>query len=169
MRTYVITGPSSCGKTTLAEHLKTRGYSVVQETARQVLEEGKFHPARDAFLFQQEIARRQFLEEERVKENVAELVFFDRGFLDQIAFCRHSGLKEFPPEIRRNAYYDGVFFLEKLPFFESDGVRVENDLEEAMLISEMIKEEYAKMNIPIRNVPIMPVVERAQYILDIIQ
>lgn len=67
MEMYVITGSSSCGKTTLIEHLEKRGFPTSQEAARSILEEGMLHPLKDPVLFQNELVRRHFLEEERIK------------------------------------------------------------------------------------------------------
>lgn len=167
MRGFVITGPSSCGKTTVIEHLKGVGYLTVPEMARCVLREGNLHPLRDPFLYQCEIARRQFVEEENIKNKakVEEVVFLDRGFYDQLAFCRHFGIERPPEDVWNEIRYEGVFFLERLDSFETDGVRFEKDMNEALAISEMIEEEYKK-RIPLFKVPLMPVVERVAYILS---
>ncbi|TRZ53238.1 hypothetical protein D4R99_01200 [bacterium] len=165
MKTYVITGPSSSGKSTLIEHLQKQGFFVVTEVARGVLTEGIFHPSRDPFLYQQEIARRQMEAEEKMREANADIVFLDRGFYDQIAYCRHAGLAELPPEILLDARYDGVFVLEMLPNFQSDGVRIENGAEEARHLNEMTLKEYEKRGIPCVRVPATPVSERADFII----
>jgi predicted ATPase len=166
MRTYVITGPASCGKSTLIEHLHKRGFPVVFEIAREVLLEGNFHPNVDPFLFQQEIAKRQTIEEEKLKDLDAEVVFLDRGFYDQIAYCYYNGVTELPQEIKLDAWYDGVFVLEALPKYEMDGVRVENSLEEARKTSDMIVEEYRGRGIPIFHVPVMTIAERIDLVLN---
>jgi predicted ATPase len=169
MKTYVITGPSSCGKTTLIEQLKERGYFVVPEIARGVLLDGVFHPKRDTYLFQQEIAKRQALAEEKMREMDADIVFLDRGFHDQIAYCRHTCEGRIPPEVKTDAYYDGVFFLEMLPTFFADGVRVESGSEEANLIHQMTMEAYKKYGIPSFHIPVLPVDERADLVIQYIQ
>jgi len=165
MRIYVITGPSSCGKSTLIEHLRGRGFFVVREAARSVLIEGVFHPSRDPYLFQQEIARRQAKEEEKMRRLKIDIAFLDRGFHDQIAYCRHTGIAQLPPEIQTNAHYDGVFILEKLPHFVLDGVRVEEDEDEAMHIHKMTAQEYKKRGIPSLFIPAVSVSERADIII----
>lgn len=166
MKTYVITGPSSSGKSTLIEHLQKQGFFVVTEVARGVLEEGVFHPNRDPFLFQQEIARRQAEAEEKMRASDADIVFLDRGFYDQLAYCRHTGVSELPPEIRLDAHYDGVFVLEMLPNFQSDGVRVESNKEEALHLHEITLKEYEKRGIPCISVPAIPVSERANFVIQ---
>ncbi len=167
IKKYVITGPSSCGKTTLIEAFAQKGFFVVREVARTVLEEGEFHPSKDPFLFQQEIAKRQCAEEDKLHDFLG-VVFLDRGFYDQIAFCKHAGVETFPSEIRLDAHYDAVFLLEGLSFFESDGVRVEKDAKEANGIVSLFREEYQKRNIPIFDIPACGVEERVENILEIL-
>jgi predicted ATPase len=169
MRKYVITGPASCGKTTLIEHLHKKGFPVVFEIAREVLLEGNFHPNVDPFLFQQEIAKRQTIEEEKIQDLDAEIVFLDRGFYDQIAYCYYNGVTELPPEIKLDAQYDGVFVLEALSKFEMDGVRVENTLEEARTTSDMIVREYEKRGISTIHIPAVTVAERIDLVLRKLQ
>lgn len=41
LKKIVLTGGPCCGKTTLIEELNKRGYPVLHETAREVLNEGK--------------------------------------------------------------------------------------------------------------------------------
>jgi predicted ATPase len=169
MQTYVITGPSSCGKTTLIEELKKRGYFVVPEIARGVLLDGIFHPKRDAFLFQQEIARRQAVAEEKMRATPIDVAFLDRGFHDQIAYCRHTCDGRIPPEVKTDTHYDGVFFLEMLPTFFNDGVRVESGTEEANLIHQMTIKAYEKCEIPSFHIPVLPIAERADLVIQYIQ
>jgi len=166
MRAYVITGPASCGKSTLVSHLSERGFFVVNEIARQVLLDGVFHPNEDPYLFQQEIARRQIIAERKMREVLPEVAFLDRGFYDQIGYCERTGVKELPREIRLDAHYDGAFVLDMLPDFEADGVRVEADKEEVLRINEIIVREYERRNIPIIRVPVMPVHERAEFVIS---
>lgn len=168
MKKYVITGPSSCGKTTLISYFQGRGFAVIPELARAVLLDGVFHPSKSPFHFQQEIARRQAAEEQKIPMEKEGIVFLDRGFYDQIAYCWHTGVSILPPEIQTDAHYDGVFFLEMLPVFEKDGVRVESSADEAMSITGMFVEEYQKRNIPLVRVPVLSVSERAEYILKFI-
>lgn len=166
MKTYVITGPSSSGKSTLVEYLGQQGFFVVKEVARGVLEEGIFHPSRDPYLFQQEIARRQTIEEEKMRKTDADIVFLDRGFYDQIAYCRQAGVSKLPPEIQLDAHYDGVFILEMLPNFEIDGIRVEKDANEALHLHQITQKEYEKRGIPCIHVPVIPVSERSNFVIQ---
>lgn len=168
MEMYVITGSSSCGKTTLVEHLEKRGFPVAREGARDILAEGVLHPLKDPVLFQNELARRQFLEEERIKNLKGEAAFLDRGICDHVVFCRHFGLKELPAELKREPGYGAVFVLEALPF-EKDGIRIEKDIEEALRIKDMIVKEYRERGIPCVPIPIMPVEARADMMLSWIQ
>jgi len=166
MEMYVITGSSSCGKTALIEHLRERGFPTSQEAARDILEEGMLHPLKDPVLFQNELVRRHFLEEERIKNLNEEVGFLDRGMCDHVVFCRHFGLAELPTELNRKPSYKAAFILEALPNFENDGVRIEKDLAEALRIKDLIVKEYEGRGIPCVSVPVMPVEARAEAVLD---
>lgn len=165
MEMYVITGSSSCGKTTLVEHLEKLGFPVAREGARDILAEGILHPLKDPVLFQNELARRQFLEEERVKNLNGEAAFLDRGIYDHVIFCRHFGVTELPPELKREPGYGAVFVLDSLPF-ENDGIRIEKDIEEALRFKDAIVKEYEVRGIPCVPIPVMPVEARADMMLD---
>ncbi len=166
MKTFVITGPSSSGKSTLIEFLQNKGFYVVPEIARSVLEEGVFHPSRDPYLFQKEIAKRQATAEEKMKSLDIPIAFLDRGFHDQIAYCKHSGITEFPPEIQIHSEYTGVFNLEMLNKFESDGIRIEKGGEEARQIHKVALDEYKKCGIPVISIPAISVSDRAKLIIE---
>lgn len=168
MEMYVITGSSSCGKTTLIEHLEKKGFPVAREAARDILKEGNLHPLKDPILFQNELAKRQFLEEERVKNLKMEAAFLDRGICDHVVFCHHFGVTELPPELKREPRYGAVFVLDALPF-ENDGIRIEKDINEALRIKDMIVKEYKARGIPCVSIPVMPVEARADMMLTWIQ
>ena len=165
MKFYVITGPSSSGKSTLINHLSQRGFPVIKEVARSVLAERALHPSKDPYEFQNEIARRQLAEEEKARMLAGQLTFLDRGLYDQIAFCRHFGVKKLPAALMKTNSYDAAFILEPITDFEKDGIRIENNIAEAISIKDMVVEEYKKRQIPCVHIPALSVEKRADLIL----
>jgi predicted ATPase len=150
----------------LVEYLNQKGFPVVKEIARNVLAEGILHPSIDQFAFQEEIAKRQLLEENKIRTSINEMAFLDRGLYDQIPFCRYFGINDLPPILNEKIHYDAVFILDPLPIFEKDGIRVEKDREEAMIIGEMIVKEYESRNVPCVHVPMMALQERADFVIN---
>lgn len=167
MKVCVLTGASCCGKTTLIKHFEALGYPVIHEAAREILAEGKLHPAKNPFRFQTEVAKRHLTRENKIRrENRGEIAFLDRGLYDGLAFSRHLGLKKFPAVLSRSANYEFAFFLEALPVFEKDAIRVEADKNEALKIQKLIRKEYQKKRVPCVDVPVMSVEQRAEFILN---
>ena len=163
MKIFVITGPSSCGKTTTVNHLAKLGYPVLHEVAREIILEGQLHPRTAAF--QEELAKRHFAAETATRAQNHKIVFLDRGLYDNAAFCRHFGITQLPIALQAGMHYDAVFALESLHNFEQDGVRVESGREEAIAISNLIKEEYDKRGVQHIAVPALSVAERVDFIL----
>ena len=167
MKVCILTGASCCGKTTMIKHFEALGYPVMHEASREILSEGKLHPARNPFKFQAEVAKRHLAREEKLRaENRGEIAFLDRGVYDGLAFSKHFGLKKLPAQLNRHIHYDVAFFLEALPMFEKDAIRVEADKSEALKIQKLIRKVYQKKNVPCVDVPVMSVEQRAEFILN---
>src|SRR5947209_13855687 len=89
MKSYVITGGPSVGKTTVIQLLREKGYTVLPEAARMIIEEestkgSEVLPWKNLARFQAEVARRQFRQEET---NQFETRFLDRSLIDGYAYC----------------------------------------------------------------------------------
>ncbi len=168
MKKYVLTGGPGVGKTTLVEILKGRGYYVVPEAARVVMEEEKKKgsnalPWFDLSKFQELVAGRQLAEEAKAS---GDIVFLDRGLVDGIAYCDEGNI-EAPAEALANARnrYDKIFMLEKLPSYENDSERWESgDFQNA--IHERIMAAYLKFGYEPVTVPVLPLEKRADFIIE---
>lgn len=166
---YVLTGGPCSGKSTTLEYLSSRGYLVVPEMARVVIDEEislgqTIEQIRaDEFEFQARIlGRKMQLERELLVERVT---LFDRGIPDTIAYYRKLSMSIpsillSPPERR----YKLVFFMEQLPFKKDYG-RVENE-EDALKLSAMLYMAYTECGYDLVSVPVMSLEARAQSILD---
>ncbi|MBI3334809.1 ATP-binding protein [Candidatus Pacearchaeota archaeon] len=169
LRRIVVTGGPCSGKSTLIKALKDKGYSVLEEVAREVLTERRNASlTREELSYRQlEILRRQESREKQLhaqthKEN---LCFHDRGAFDNLAYARLL-LGSVPEEIGKAAnlhVYDTVFLLDLLSFL-SDSVRKETP-EEAQLIHHEIERTYKQRGHNLIKVPVLPVSERVAFIL----
>ncbi|MDR3571824.1 MAG: ATP-binding protein [Candidatus Pacebacteria bacterium] len=166
---YVLTGGPCSGKTTLINELKGRSYSVFPESARTViaaqLATGKNIEAIVADPLALEkliVAHQQELVAEAPKDQI---VFFDRGIPDNVAYLRKFGIpvEEFFTNAIQSVTYRKVFLLDMIEF-ANDAERYETPQEAAWLHTEITR-AYEELGYEIVQVPIIPVSERADFVL----
>ncbi len=174
-RLYVITGGPCSGKSTLIEALAARGYPTIPEAARAVIKEhvGKGMTVEELiggdFLgFQRKVLTAQLANEGRFVESHAGLVeaaFLDRGIMDNVGYCNEAGKDgSFIKAHATEGRYAKVFFLEQVPY-STDGERVEDETK-AKRISEHIFNAYDATTYEVVRVPLMPVEERIDFVLE---
>ncbi len=167
---YVITGAPSSGKTTMINLLKDKGFKVVYEVARiyidQKISEGKKieEIRRDEVSFQEKILKLKIEAEKNLAKE--EITFFDRGIPDSDAYYVLRGTKQSDllKQAIINSQYKKVFLLDLLDY-EKDYARTET-LEEQAKIHDLLEESYRKIHADIVRVPVMPVSERLDFILN---
>lgn len=157
---YVLTGGPTNGKSTLLKKLKDFGHLVLEETAREVLEERRNFVVNDAerLIREQEIFRRQIKREAEAIIKNKDRHFLDRSLIDVIAYSDYH-LGYIPDEFKSidlKNRYNNVFFLERLPFIP-DGTRIEKDDNEAERIHRKLIDTYCEMGYNLISVPVFPV------------
>ena len=170
----VITGGPGCGKTSVLEALKKMGYEIVPEGARQIIEEQQQKPNpilwnTDFLEFEKLLIERQFELEAKIAKFPA---FIDRGLPDCFAYCTNYNVKlpEHIVEKILNHKYHKIFILDPLPrqHYANDNARWESK-EQADTIHNHIENTYKKLGYEIHNVPVMPIEERARFIINAIR
>ena len=164
-RVILAGGPTS-GKSTAISELKSRGLNVIDEAAREVLDEKK---DLDYIELQREIFKRQI---EREDSSFGR-VYFDRSALEGVAysFLRLGKIPEPLASYDFRNRYTIVFFLERFPFIK-DGTRIEKDDAEAERVHRAIYGVYCGYGYDPITVPIFPgsfkesVSKRADFILS---
>ncbi|MCC5792102.1 MAG: ATP-binding protein [Legionellaceae bacterium] len=165
----MITGAPSSGKTTLINALSIEGYRTEPEVARAyilyLLAKGEPVRAhnRGEVALQKEILHLKLKREIQLPKE--ELIFFDRGMPDSLAYYRYYGLDE-SDILEKISYcrYKYVFYLEGLPLV-TDTVRLENE-SEARLIGEHIYDAYRDFGYKPIRIPPVSVQQRMKLILS---
>ena len=134
LKRIVLSGGPCCGKTTTIDFLRKQGHRILPEMAREVIEEGIYHPSKNVLEFQEEILRRQILQEEKTSG----LVFLDRSALDGMVYSLFFLNKVPKVFFNHNLHsrYDKIFILDRFPL-KKDGVRVESSDKDAKKIIEL--------------------------------
>lgn len=165
---YVITGAPCSGKTSVIRAFEIRGYTVVHEVARQMIDE-ELRQGRslaeikaDELSFERRILNRKIAVESSLPAMAP--VFLDRAVPDSIAYFRHTGLDiEAPLAGSRLFRYKKIFLFERLQF-EKDRVRSEDDTA-AEELERLLVESYRMLDYELLRVPVMPVAARCDFIL----
>ncbi len=169
---YVITGGPGFGKTQLINELRQSGYLCSQEFARDLIENqiqtgGEILPWKRPKFFQEEVLKMRISFFESVPEQT--IAFADRAIPDQIAFAQYKGFKT--PQIlldssRKFRYATEVLVTPPWPeIFCNDEVRTET-FEEAVSIHKFILKAYSDLNYKIIELPLVPVIQRKEYLLQ---
>ncbi|ACA15593.1 conserved hypothetical protein [Methylobacterium sp. 4-46] len=168
-RWHVITGPPCCGKSTTIDLLAARGFRVRTEVARAHLDEAlragrSVHEVRARpEEFQVSVLMRALAVERSLPPE--ELIFFDRGVPDSLAYFRLHGLPEADYMSRiAAARYRTVFYLEPLSDYVTDYARVESRHERDRL-ADLLWRAYADLAFDVVRVPVLPAQERIDFIL----
>lgn len=167
---FVITGGPSSGKSTVIRALKDMGYETTTELARHYIDLQRMNGRSTDEIranqrqFQHKVLNLQVQLEKRIDPK--ELVFFDRALPDEVAYYKHFDLEpdEKLVEYLKIASYKKIFIMDLLPL-DSDYARTE-DHQAQVDIHNLIIDVYKKRGEPIVFVPVLPVKERVQFILD---
>ena len=174
MKRFVIAGGPCSGKTTLLEELNRRGYAVKPEIARGIIAAEQERAAKDPsympvlpwtdlFAFQRIVFERMLVRDQTTED----VCFFDYGQGDTFSFCIEGKVP--PPkgalEAAKNAGYTTIFLLDQLPHYQTDGERKEDE-QRARRLHAIIHDTYKQLGYPLVKVPLMPVSQRADFVLQ---
>lgn len=167
---YAISGVACSGKTTIINLLEQKGYKVVHESATEVIrrEQAKGLTLEEIRLnedaFQHLILDMKLFYESELKPE--DVVFLDRGIPDSIAFFKHLGipLDEHLMNAAKNASYKKVFLFDPLPLVK-ENLRSESE-EDIKNMHEYNTEAYTSLEFDIIKVPVMPIPDRLQFVLN---
>ena len=135
----LLTGTPCSGKSTAIRLLEDLGYSVIHESAAELIRDSEYHPAKDYDMFNYVLHWKIEKAQRAIKPG--ELTFLDRSYLDAVAFFKVLG-KPIPEYLQKHSHLDyyKIFLFEPLPWID-DGIRHEGT-EFQLKIHEALKEVY---------------------------
>ncbi|MDO6518077.1 ATP-binding protein [Zobellia uliginosa] len=179
LKKVVITGGPSTGKTSVIEHLESKGFPCVHELIRSMTLSEKNEAGstdfsvnpivsvKDPKKFNQQLLEGRIKQYTSVENTTGEVVFFDRGIPDVHAYMNCFG-QEYDEAFERPCHiyrYDKILLMP--PWKEIhvvDNERFES-FEEAERVYEYLKSTYEKVGYPITLVPKGSIEERTEFIL----
>lgn len=169
-RFIVLSGCSGGGKSTLLEELRRRGYAVVEEPGRRIVQaelasSGTALPWLDLAAF----ARRAIamaLADRAVMRHHPGFVFFDRGLIDAAsALDAEGGEPVLPALAAAHRYNRRVFITPPWPEIHTADPERRHDFAAALAEYERLEKTYPAFDYEVVTVPKMPVAERADFVL----
>jgi predicted ATPase len=164
----VITGAPCSGKTSVIEGLAERGYRVVHEVARAVIDSQLAKGAAlseiraDILAFERQILIEKVCIEKKLPK--PQMVFLDRAIPDSIAYFQIEGLDISEPlQYSQSARYRKVFLFDRLTL-EKDPVRSENQAL-AIRIEGLLAKSYAMLGYEVIAVPVLTIDQRIDFVL----
>ena len=176
----VLTGGPFSGKSTTTEKLAEMGYSVVRESALDVIsdlndkygvEGQKEWRFKNFVVFQEMIVNRHMISETKLLPSSG-VVFIDRSPIDTLAFLKWQKDKpsQYTEEIASGYHCDLAFCLETLPEFDmrEDSGRTSN-YQQSVEVSHLIKDEYKNLDIDVFEIGVASLEERLEMILSCVE
>lgn len=173
-RFFVVTGGPGAGKTTLIDALKAAGFAAAPEAGRAVIQDqsaigGHGLPWKDPMLFA-ELNLSWDLRSRRDAMSASGPVFFDRGVVDMVGYCRLTGLPvpgHFRAAAERMRYHRRVFAAPPWPEIFAQDAERRQDFDEAVRTYDRIVEAYREFGYEIVPLPKASVGQRLRFVLDV--
>lgn len=163
MKKYAITGGPHSGKTSVLNMLSERGFTVLHETARLIIQEDQerkkkvhsyvvIYPWEDQNRFCRLCYQRQLVRE---KDLEGEIIFLDRSLVDNIAYAEVAGVdlgKTIYKDIKDANYEKKVFYFELIKGYKKDDQRKDN-IKQTLAVHNKLREVYERLGYNVISVP----------------
>ena len=144
MQKFVITGAPGTGKTSIINHLKTKGYNCIDEISRKIISEqidinGEELPWKNLSAFSERVFS---LRESQLLNSKNILLFFDRGIVDVYAYMKVDSLvipEHLEKSIIKNRYNTKVFYSPIWQEIYVNDMERKESIEQAQIIENILK------------------------------
>lgn len=169
----VIAGGPGTGKTSIINHLKSKGFLCYDEISREITLQARKDGIEQLFLtepllFSEKLLEGRTQQFKKASKEKESMVFLDRGLPDVLAYMDYTE-ETYPTyfvETCNTHKYDEVFVVAPWKdIFVSDNERYEN-FEQAIEIHSHLIKSYKRFGYNLIDVPIGSVEKRADFILD---
>ena len=173
MSRIVITGAPGAGKTTLLLALQARGYTIVGDTARTIIQDRQrrgLSPRPDPYVFAQEVLRidiENFVHHAESQRPI----FFERGVLDAVCgLDRVTPLSqsELSVWLSNYRYFSKVFVLPPWKAIYVNDSERDHTFEHAESVNRMTQEWYGRCGYQVIEAPMVSVDERCTFVLGVL-
>ncbi|EDM43512.1 hypothetical protein SCB49_00645 [unidentified eubacterium SCB49] len=171
----VLAGGPSTGKTTLINHLSSKGYDCQEEISRQVILEAQAKGIEQLFLtdpllFSKKLLEGRYEQYKEAENNKTDLLFYDRGMPDVTAYMDYIG-SHYPHSFAQTIFdhrYDLVFLLPPWKDIHvNDNERYET-FEQGQRIYNYLKKGYKQFGYDVIEVPYGSIEDRTEFLLKTI-
>lgn len=171
---YVITGGPGGGKTTLIDQLKFKGYTCVEEGARQIIQQqmrigGEALPWANIQLYKELLLTHARNSYEQALKSRDRVTFFDRGILDLVAYDRRTKTESSSSLLSaiEEMLYNNIVFITPPweAIFCTDNERKQT-YEEAIEVYNGLVAVYEEYGCRLVELPKVGVAERMQFVLN---
>ena len=168
---FVITGGPGSGKTTLINTLLDAGFQCAEESAREIIQEGKAQ-GKDPVSDLKQLGRAmikvdiQFYEAKSTEDGAR---FFDKSLVDSLMFLNYyEGIKkeEIAELADKYRYNKTVFITPPWPDIYVNDEERTGSSEESIQIFQALQDWYSGLGYTLVEVPKLSVDERVQFIID---
>ena len=169
MARIVITGGPGAGKTTLLLALQARGYTIVGDTARTIIQDRVtrgLSPRPIAHEMTQE-TRRIDIDNYARHAATSDTVFFDRGVVSGL-YSLSGNESELQGWLSRYPYFHKVFLLPPWKEIYTTDAERDHTFEHAEWVYQVERAWYRRCGYQILEVPKVSVADRCEYVLQVL-
>jgi len=168
----VISGCSGGGKSTLLAELHRRGYAIVEEPGRRIVQEeartgGQALPWIDMAGFLRQALATALDDHKNAGADIGKWVFFDRGLVDAAAALQElTGEPLLANLEQRHRYHHRVFLAPPWPEIYGQDAERRHDMHAALAEYDRLQKTYPALGYEVSLLPKANVPERVDFVLD---
>ncbi|WP_220814330.1 AAA family ATPase [Pseudomonas paralcaligenes] len=168
----ILSGCSGGGKSTLLAELQRRGYDVIEEPGRRIVQDelrngGQALPWVDMVGFLRRVIQQAQDDHANAQRNSSQWVFFDRGLVDAVAALQAQIGEPLLATLGQSYRYHSIVFLTPpWPEIYVQDAERRHALDAALAEYERLLQSYPALGYAVSLLPKVSVVERADFVLS---